>query len=118
MILVAEITQWLASDPLNPTPTQSPSLRWWEEPVEVEWQVVEFLIPTVSSERPEPRPPRHPTVLCPVSDLQRVVQDHRDDESDGRRRGEDGIDEIIKLHVAQSILVQLRKSFQCPIIFI
>lgn len=85
MILIAEITQWLASFPLNPTLIKSPSLRWWEEPVEVEWQIVELLVPAVAAERSEPRPPRHPTVPCPVSDLQRVVQDHRDDESDGRR---------------------------------
>ena len=48
-------------------------LRWWEEPVEVEWQIVELLVPAVPAKCPEPSPPRHPTVLSSVPHIQRVV---------------------------------------------
>ena len=81
--------------------------RWWEEPVEVEGQGVELFIPAVPSERPEPLPPLHPPVLRRVSDIQRVVKDYSNDESDSRWGCEDGVDVVIEpssLRVRRAIL--------------
>jgi hypothetical protein len=98
MVGMVRFTQWPASIPnaLALLASKSLSLRWREEPVEVEGQGVELLIPAVASERPEPRPPWHPPVPRRIPHLQGVVEDHRDDQTDGRGRGEDGVDVVIE----------------------
>jgi hypothetical protein len=104
MVGMVRFTQWPASIPnaLALLASKSLSLRWREEPVEVEGQGVELLIPAVASERPEPRPPWHPPVPRRIPHLQGVVEDHRDDQTDGRGRGEDGVDVVIELpHTTQ-----------------
>ncbi len=72
--------------------------RWWEEPIEVEWQGVELFIPAVASERPESRPPWHSPVPCRLSDIECVVKENRHDEGDSRWRREDAVDVVIELH--------------------
>ena len=72
-----------------------------EEAVEVEWQAVELLVPAVALERPEPQPPRHPSVLARVLHLQRVVQEHGHHQPHRRRRREDGVDVVVELQSSQ-----------------
>lgn len=70
----------------------------WEESVEIEWQCVELFVPVVAFERPELDPPRHATVLLRCLDIQRVVEEHSNDQRDGGRRHEYGVEERVELH--------------------
>lgn len=72
---------------------------WWrEETVEVEWEGVKFLVPTVSFECSEFGPPWHPPVSCTVFEFERVVKENSNNQRHRWWGHEDGIKEIIELH--------------------
>lgn len=71
-----------------------------EETVEIEGKRVELLVSAVPLERPELGPPRHSSVPGAVLVVEGVVQEHGDNQSDGRGWEEDGVQEVIELQNA------------------